>query len=296
MNKQAILIMYHNDYYILEKLLKQIDNDHFDIYLHIDKKVKGFDFKYTKNLLNKSNIYFVKRLNVKWSSFSQIKCELNLLKEATKKNYSYYHLISGVDMLLKESDEIYNFFENNKGKEFVAYTNIDNISEEEISRIKYYHILNQNRRDKNKIVRLLSNKIYYRLLTIQKKLKVDRLKHNKLEIRKGANWFSITNDLAKYVLSKEKEINKTYKYSNCADELFLQTITYNSSFKDNLYNKNQDEHQDIKRYIDWNRGEPYTFTINEYDELMNNNCFFARKFSSTKDKDIIDKIYETHKK
>ena len=296
MNKQAILIMYHNDYYILEKLLKQIDNDHFDIYLHIDKKVKGFDFKYTKNLLNKSNIYFVKRLNVKWSSFSQIKCELNLLKEATKKNYSYYHLISGVDMLLKESDEIYNFFENNKGKEFVAYTNIDNISEEEISRIKYYHILNQNRRDKNKIVRLLSNKIYYRLLTIQKKLKVDRLKNNNLEIRKGANWFSITNELAKYVLSKEKEINKTYKYSNCADELFLQTITYNSSFKDNLYNKNQDEHQDIKRYIDWNRGEPYTFTINEYDELMNNNCFFARKFSSTKDKDIIDKIYETHKK
>ena len=31
MKKQAILIMYHNDYYILEKLLQQIDNEKFDI-------------------------------------------------------------------------------------------------------------------------------------------------------------------------------------------------------------------------------------------------------------------------
>lgn len=33
MKKQAILIMYHNDYYILEKLLQQIDNEKFDYFL-----------------------------------------------------------------------------------------------------------------------------------------------------------------------------------------------------------------------------------------------------------------------
>ena len=42
MKKQAILIMYHNDYYILEKLLQQIDNEKFDIFLHVDKKTKNF--------------------------------------------------------------------------------------------------------------------------------------------------------------------------------------------------------------------------------------------------------------
>ena len=56
MNKQAFLIMYHNDYYILERLLKQIDSKNFDIYLHVDKKVKNFDFEYTKKILKKSNI------------------------------------------------------------------------------------------------------------------------------------------------------------------------------------------------------------------------------------------------
>ena len=290
MKKQAILIMYHNDYYILEKLLKQIDNEKFDIYLHVDKKVKKFDFEYTRNILKKSNTYFVKRLNVKWSTFSQIKCELELLKESSKNNYTYYHLISGNDLLLKPSDEIYNFFNQNKGKEFIGYQDINNEVDIFSERIKLYHILNKNRRHPNKIIRILSTKIYYKLLSIQKKLKINRLKNIHLEIKKGANWFSITNDLVKYVLTKEKEVYKIYKHSNCADEIFLQTIAYNSKFKNNIYNEFDNEHKNIKRYIDWNRGEPYTFTIDDYEELINSNCFFARKFSSQIDKNIIDKI------
>ena len=56
-------------------------------------------------------------------------------------------------------------------------------------------------------------------MSIQKKLKINRLKNNHLEIRKGANWFSITDDLASYLLTKREEIAKTYKFSNCADEI-----------------------------------------------------------------------------
>lgn len=298
MNKQAILIMYHNDYYILERLLKQIDNKNIDIYLHVDKKVADFDFTYTKNLVKKSNIYFVKRMNVKWSTFSQIKCELLLLKEATRKNYSYYHLISGNDLLLKPSTELYNFFEKNNGKEFVAYNNIDKcIPESILERIKYYHIFNSYRRDKKNLIKKALCKLYYHLLNIQKKLRINRLKNNKLIIKKGANWFSITNELAKYVLTQEKEINRMYHYSNCADEIFLQTIVYNSKFKDKIYHESDDEHQNIKRHIDWNRGEPYVFIIDDYQELLNSPAFFARKFSSSKDCKIIDKIYQmTNKK
>ena len=48
----------------------------------------------------------------------------------------------------------------------------------------------------------------------------------------------------------------------------------------------------IKRFIDWNRGQPYTFKLEDFDLIMNSGCFFARKFSSKVDKNIIDKIYE----
>ena len=88
-----------------------------------------------------------------------------------------------------------------------------------------------------------------------------------------------------------------YRLSNCADEIFLQTIVYNSKFKDKIYHESEDEHQNIKRHIDWNRGEPYVFTIDDYQELLNSSAFFARKFSSSKDHKIIDKIYQmTNKK
>ena len=52
----------------------------------------------------------------------------------------------------------------------------------------------------------------------------------------------------------------------------------------------KDEHKNIKRHIDWNRGEPYTFKNEDYNELKNSECFFARKFSSKIDKKIIDNL------
>ena len=103
MDKHAYLIMVHNDIYILEKLLSLIDNEYNDIYLHIDKKTKNIDLDELKNICKKSDLYIVKRKNVKWSSYSQIECELLLLDEALKNNkYSYYHLLSGVDLVIKD--------------------------------------------------------------------------------------------------------------------------------------------------------------------------------------------------
>jgi len=296
MNKHAYLIMAHNEFYILKKLLSLIDNVHNDIYLHIDIKAKDVDMEDIKKVVKKSNIYFVERQNVGWTAHTQILCELLLLKEATaKNNYSYYHLLSGVDMLIEDSEVIYNYFEKNNGVEYIAYRSLDSVTQEEIDRIKYYHLLNGNFRHKNRFVRKFSSIVHRLGISVQKILRVDRLKKVDLEIRKGANWFSITDDLARYVLSKSMELMKMFKHSCCADELFLQTIVYNSKFRDKINSEYNDEHKDAKRCIDWDRGSPYTYTINDYEELMDSGVFFARKFSTKVDKKIIDKIYKTVK-
>lgn len=284
--KHAYLIIAHNDFYILEKLLLLIDDELNDIYIHIDKKVKNFDFDYYKKLIKKSNIYFTKRIDVRWGSFSQIECELLLLKEATKNKYSYYHLLSGVDLLLKPPKEIYDFFEKNKGSEFIHFCYFHELDENILSRVKYYNLFVRKIRNSK-----IYSKIWWRLLRLQKKLKINRLKNVKKEIRYGSNWFSITDNFAKYVLENEKFINKTFKHSSCADELFLQTICYNSKYFNNLYKKEENSCEQNKRYVDWTRGEPYTYKINDFNELINSGMFFARKFSTEIDKQIIDKIY-----
>ena len=291
--KHAYLIMAHNEPYILEKLLRLIDDERNDIYLHIDKKWKNFDFEKFKNVVRKSNIYFSDRLDVRWGTYSQIKCELVLMNFASQNGkYAYYHVISGIDMPLITQDVMHEFFDKHQGKEFINYDNHKEAFPDTIDRIKYYHIFTKNGHSNNKVVRRIWGLIYRVCLKIQRIFKVNRLKNIDFEIRKGANWISITDELVRFILSKEDEIYDVYKKSLCADELFVQTIVYNSDFYKNVISKKDDDYSAIKRYIDWKRGKPYTFRTTDFDELINSNCFFARKFSTKVDKKIVDMIYD----
>ena len=290
MNKHAYLIMVHNNFEILEKTLKILDDERNDFYIHVDKKVKNFDFEKFKNIIQKSRIIFIERIDVKWGHSSQINCELLLLKTALKNEYSYYHLLSGVDMPIKSKKEIYNFFEKNIGKEFINFKN-KKYNAKLNERFKIYHFFPYCSRSKFKYIIETIERI---LITLQKLLKINRIKNKNIQFQKGANWFSITNDFAKYVLSKEKWIKNTFKYSSCCDEIFLQTLIINSKFKDNLYNKNFDDNHitSIKRYIDWKRGGPYTFRKEDFNDLISSEALFARKFDLNLDEIVIDMIFE----
>lgn len=291
MQKHAYLIMAHNEPYILERLVKLLDDKRNDLYIHIDKKNKNIDKVKINSFVKKSKVYFTKSLDVRWGSSRQIDCELLLLEEATSRgNYGYYHLLSGVDFPLKTQDEIHSFFEKNNGKEFVCFCDFSSIRSGVIDRIKYYHLFTNNLRSSKKIN--LSQKLHSLFLKIQKLLKFNRIKEKENSFKYGANWFSITDDLARYVLENKKYIKKTFRYTLCADELFLQTLVFNSKFYDKLYLKADDGYSQIMRYVDWKRGNPYTFKLEDYDELMKSGMFFARKFSTSTDKLIIDKIYE----
>lgn len=291
MKKHAYLIMAHNDFYTLEKLLCLIDDERNDIYIHIDKKVKG-DISYLKSVVKKSEIHLVKRMDVRWGDISQIECEIILLKEATLKYHKYYHLISGVDLPLKTQNEFHNFFDD-KNLEFIDFDNFDKISEKHLNRLKHYHLFTKHLRSKNKTLSYICSSFRFRFEILQSKLNINRLKKTELIFQKGANWFSITHNFAKYCL-EHLEYLKYFKYSYCADELFLQTIIINSPFKNKIFKKNGVPFNG--RFIDWNRGNPYIFQKKDLKELLNSDSFFARKFSSKTDQEIIDAIYNKLKK
>lgn len=291
--KHAYLIMAHNEPYILERLLKLIDDKRNDIYLHIDKKWHDFDFEYFKKIVNKSNLYFTDRLDVRWGTYRQIECELLLFEMAHNNGgYSYYHVLSGVDMPLVSQDVIHDYFNKNNGKEFICFDYHDKVVDTVLDRIRYFHFFVKNKRSNNEVVKNIYGFLYRFSLKVQKVFHVNRLKKVPLTIRKGANWVSITDAVVDYILSKKKMIRKVFSYSLCADEVFLQTIIYNSDLYDKLISYKNDDNFAIKRYIDWKRGEPYTFKLEDFNELINSGCFFARKFSTNVDKKIIDKIYD----
>ena len=45
-------------------------------------------------------------------------------------------------------------------------------------------------------------------------------------------------------------------------------------------------------WIDWKRGAPYVWTNDDKEQIMSSDDLFARKFSTAKDKQIIDYIKE----
>lgn len=286
MTKHAYLIIAHNEFYILEKLLKLLDNENNDIYIHIDKKVENFNQSFFESIINKSKVFFVKSINVTWGGFSMVQCELLLLEEASKKGYSYYHLISGVDLPLKSSKEIYDFFEENNGKEFIGFAN-NNCTD----RVKYYHFFVEKSK-KNMFAKIF----HHILIVFQKIICINRIKKLNIEIKKGAQWFSITDELVKYILSKKDFIMKVFKNTFIADEIFLQTLVYNSKFKIKIYKDYEGKTNNL-RAIDWKRGNPYIYQAEDFETLMKSNMLFARKFSTnTKgQKCIVDKIYNNIK-
>ena len=87
--------------------------------------------------------------------------------------------------------------------------------------------------------------------------------------QKGAQWFSITHALALYLLEKESEIREFFSDTYCPDEMFVQTEIVNSPFRDTLpEHAFENDYASCLRYIDWQRGNPYTFTDGDLDELI----------------------------
>lgn len=289
MNKHAYMIIAHNQFELLEKLILALDDERNDIYVHIDAKVRDFDFEYFRALPKHSKLCFTdERVNITWGDFSQVECEMVLLQCAVSGEnpdcpYSYYHLISGVDLPIKSNAERYEFFESSGKKEFIHHTS-NKVQETSVSRIRYYHLFRKRRNLFNKILAQIA-------LKIQVLFGVNRLKDKDIRVQKGCNWFSITGELAKYIVSRQDEYRSIFSYSYCCDEIFIQTIVESSDFKNNLFMPDcGNDHFACVRLIDWERGNPYVWRSDDFDLLKSSPCMFARKFDLNTDSKIIDRV------
>ena len=292
--KHAYLIIAHNEFGVLQKLISLLDDPRNDIYVHVDKKAKDFspdDFK-----VNSAKLYFIKkRIDVHWGHISQVSTELLLFETAQKSgSYRYYHLLSGVDLPIKSQDYIHSFFEKNQGKEFVGYW--QDRDEEAEWCIKRYHFFMKYSKGYNKYLQIVTAKL--RRFITKYWFDLFGARDFPMQCKKGFNWVSITGDFCSYLLSRKKWIKKHFRYTFCPDEAYKHTILWNSPFKDNVYSLESPEEGSVRK-IDWGRGHmiaPYVWRTNDFEVLMNSDKLFARKFSSSVDKEIIDMIFQSLRK
>lgn len=281
----AYLIMAHNEFDILEKCLLMLDDYENDFYIHIDKKVKKFDFDYYRNLLKFSNIYFIKRRNIQWGSFNIIRTEMDLFKAAYSKKYDVYHLISGSDLPIVNKKQIKRYFDNYPNTEFINIVKGNDLMKmnDRVVRFKYYHLFSNFGINK-KGIRKLDNF----LIKIQKKLRIDRFKNN-YEFAFGSEWGSFSNEGVNALIKNEKFIYKNYRYTLCCDEIYKQTVLLKENL--NIYCGQISN----KRLIFWGENDdslhPSIITMKNYEQIINSDCLFARKFSSRVDEQIVNSLF-----
>lgn len=279
MKKHAYLIMAHNNFDQLQTLIGLLDDPQNDIYLHVDKRAATFQTDRIR--VRKSNLIPIKRMRVNWGGHSQINCELNLLKASVQNQYVYYHLLSGVDLPIKTQAEIRSFFDKAFPGNFIRFDPNANQTGSFLPRISTYHLLQDYIGRKSGLWIALLEKIEHYSLWVQRRIGLRRKQY--IPAFKGTNWFSITHELAEYILSKEHLIRKQFYYSFCADEIFLHSVVMASPYRETVVNNSL-------RAIDWTRGSPYVYKKEDVDALLLSDDLFARKFDEKIDRDAIERV------
>lgn len=267
--RHAYLIIAHEKRDVLKRLVAAIDDERNDIYVHIDRKAK---FDGNELVVKYSNLYVLSdRLDARWGDFSLVEVELLLMEKAVSKGkYAYLHLLSGVDYPIKSQNYIHEYCEMHHGTEFIGFA--QNVNHEEITWRSQHYFLFSREFHHSAFWKKLSRALFARMQSIC------GYHRTKLEVKKGSQWCSFTFDFCKFVLSQKDKLRKDFSHTYCPDELVMQTLCWNSCFKERVYSLT-DEFIGCKRYIPWNNGVLTPFSKEDFLKMRESECWFARKFT-----------------
>ena len=285
--KIAYIFSIYKDFDYLAKILKSLDEPWADFYVHIDKKskinIKNFQ---KENELQRVN-FLKNRMAVNWGGFSQVKSTLRLLKTVRDSKIKYDRIIFMTDGEVPywSNKRIYDFFsdEKNKDREFLT-VNLESThygNENAYSRAKYYVFYDfplMRFFDRQK-----ARDIMGKLIGLQSLLEWER-KLLPMRYFNGNAKFYITYDFMEYILDYLKlnpKDYKSFKYTNCIDEVFFQTVLMNSRFCQKLANT-------LFRFDVWNINNPFELNLTYLEDIKKEKPFVVAKLNQGFSDELFD--------
>lgn len=278
--KHAFMIIAHNEFTILQRLISALDDERIDIYVHIDKKVREMPVLHA----NHAGLFILQnRVDVRWGHVSQIECEYALFREAYKPGeYCFYHLISGVHYPIKSIDDVLVYYEQNVGKVVFDGMGKDAFWQER-AKIRNYNFFMKWYASGMFLSRLFSQLFRRISCFLQKVFKIWR--YRGIAFFKASNWASFPEEALSFLLSNEMVVLKRYRMTFCGDEFFAPTELMNSEFHDRIVNGTS------ILYQVFGEASPRILICDDFDAIQQSGCLFGRKFSSS-NMDILNKIDE----
>ena len=282
--KHAYLILAHNEPELLSLLVERLDDVRNDIYIHFDRKLSILPDIKTQH----AGLYILKdRVDVRWADVSMLEAEYKLFHAVVDSGsqYSHHHLISGVDLPLKNQDYIHSFFAQHQGKEFVGLHQRPMNSHADRA-LHYWHPFTRSFRGSGCVFAI---KRILRYLVIQTQVLLGIRRNTTIPFHKGGQWVSITHELIDYLLEQEDRVFTIFSRTFGADEYFVPTLIWDTPFMERLFDAT-DESRGAMRYIGWRAdGQLIDFTSQDLPALQQTEYLFARKFNS-RDKAFLQEI------
>ncbi|MDQ6423255.1 beta-1,6-N-acetylglucosaminyltransferase [Paenibacillus sp. LHD-117] len=243
--KIAYLILAHNQFHHLERLVSSLIHVDDDIFIHVDKRAQldGLRFR-------RPNVSIIeKRLCVHWGGFSMIKAQIELLKEANEKgHYDYYILLSGADYPIKTRDQLIRHLKENNGSNFLNAAEMPQFNKP-LERIRTYYIEGGERtksRIKSWWIKLCN--YFYKKTIKNRSLPLPFLDY---KLYAGGQWWAFHYEFIQYLLKflgENTQFTKFFKHTYIPDEMFFHIILMNSPYSHTI--------KGCLTYTDWRIGEP----------------------------------------
>lgn len=259
--KISYLVLAHNNFIHLQRLINALNNSDTDFYIHIDKKTKN-EFKVKGNNVR----VLPEQFSINWAGFGMIEATLLLMKTAMTKSpqSDYYILISGVDYPIRPNSFLMDKLST--GKEFIDIAPIP-VPYKPIERFEYFYFDYDRRNMKHYDPRFLTE-------VLLKKLKFKR--NIPFQIYVGTQWFALTNGCVRYILQSledKPEYRKYFLHSLVPDESFFQTIIGNSPFAQNT--------DPCLTYTDWTVKIPPALISDEHIDLLKHKIIFDHEYGQS---------------
>ena len=118
-----------------------------------------------------------------------------------------------------------------------------------------------------------------------------------MKFAKGLAYWSISDEFAEYIVSNKSLIEEMCRYSECGDEIFMQTMAVNSPYKNRLFDDEGIPNGSL-RISTWafeDNGEErnaHSFIKSDLQYILDSGAFFAFKFEGPDGHWLIDQIQE----
>lgn len=275
--EHAFIITAYRDFDLLERNAK-IYAMLGDVYIHVDKRSR-LPRDIRNKLTSIAGVEVFTKYSVRWGSHRHTAAMLYLIRRARqKKNYCFYHIITGDTTLCAKADDFKKFFEENADKNFIELIPVD----ERISkRYEYYYFIHlyDGKGEKGK-------RITAKLLSLQQKLKIKRKADFAV---RGYFYCQLNGAFIDYLLNylgQNKKYLKSLKYTFIGEEFFFQNIIINSPFKGDIV-----ENHLIYDVWKGTNGSPEQLTEEDFRDIITSDKMFCRKVGRS-GVSLMDKLEE----